>query len=65
MRKGLPLLEALSVCSVPSAACGQALPILNILVLQTGQEPSVAGLPFFIVMGFGSFISRFTLHFRQ
>ena len=43
----------------------QAFPILNILVLQTGHEPSVAGLPFFIVMGFGSFISRFTLHLRQ
>ena len=43
----------------------QALPILNILVLHTGQLPSVAGLPFFIVMGFGAFISRFTLHLRQ
>jgi hypothetical protein len=43
----------------------QAFPILNILVLQTGQLPSVAGFPFFIVMGFGSFISRFTLHLRQ
>ena len=43
----------------------QAFPILNILVLQTGQVPSVAGLPFFIVMGFGVFISLFTLHFRQ
>ena len=45
--------------------CDQAFPILNILVLQTGQLPSVAGLPFFMVMGFGSFISRFTLHLRQ
>jgi hypothetical protein len=43
----------------------QALPILNILVLHTGQTPSVAGLPFFIVMGFGFFISRFTRHLRQ
>jgi hypothetical protein len=38
---------------------------LNILVLQTGQEPSVAGLPFFMVMAFGLFISRLTLHLRQ
>lgn len=67
MKKGLPLLEALfefARLQVPGPL-GQALPILNILVLQTGQEPSVAGLPFFMVMGFGSFISRFTLHFRQ
>lgn len=53
-------------CSVYSARAGdQAFPILNILVLQTGQTPSVAGLPFFIVMAFGVFISRLTLHFRQ
>jgi hypothetical protein len=38
---------------------------LNILVLQTGHEPSVAGLPFFMVMAFGLFISRLTLHLRQ
>ncbi len=43
----------------------QAFPILNILVLQTGQAPSVAGLPFFIVIAFGSFISRLTRHLRQ
>jgi hypothetical protein len=34
-------------------------------VLQTGQVPVVAGLPFFIVMGWGLTISRFARHFRQ
>jgi hypothetical protein len=29
-----------------------------IFVPQTGQEPEVAGLPFFIWTSFGSFISR-------
>ena len=43
----------------------EAFPILNILVLQTGQIPCVAGLPFFIVTACGSFISRFALHFTQ
>jgi len=42
-----------------------ALPILNSLVPQTEQIPVVAGLPFFIVVGCGSFISRFCLHFMQ
>ena len=70
VKKGPPLLGTLlrvlpgSVLEQPSSDA-QAFPILNILVLQTGQAPSVAGLPFFIVMGFGSFISRFTLHLRQ
>ncbi|HET7738379.1 MAG TPA: hypothetical protein VFK32_07385 [Tepidiformaceae bacterium] len=41
------------------------MPILNILVEQTGQVPSVAGFPFFIVIGFGFCISRFSRHFRQ
>ena len=40
-------------------------PILNILVLHTGQVPSVAGRPFFIVIGFASVISRDVLHFMQ
>ena len=40
-------------------------PILNILVLHTGQIPSVAGRPFFMVIGFGSEISRVVLHFMQ
>jgi len=43
----------------------QAFPILNIRVLHVGQVPSVAGLPFFMVMAFGSFISLLTLHLRQ
>jgi len=60
------MLRALSHCSVKQCGSGdQALPILNILVLHTGQAPSVAGLPFFIVMGLGFFISRFSRHFRQ
>jgi hypothetical protein len=40
-------------------------PILNILVLQTGQVPSVAGRPFFIVIGFALVIARVALHFMQ
>ena len=48
-----------------SAVDDQAFPILNILVLHTGHTPSVAGLPFFIVMAFGVFISLLTLHLRQ
>jgi hypothetical protein len=40
-------------------------PILNILVLHTGQVPSVAGRPFFIVIGFAFVISRDVLHFMQ
>ncbi len=42
-----------------------AAPILNIFVPQSGQIPSVAGLPFFIVTGLGSFISFLLLHFMQ
>jgi hypothetical protein len=42
-----------------------ALPILYMPVPQTGQTPFVAGLPFFIVTGFASFISRWVRHFRQ
>ena len=41
------------------------LPILNILVPQTGQTPCVAGFPFFIVMLFGLFISLLVRHFIQ
>jgi hypothetical protein len=41
------------------------LPILNILVPQTGQTPCVAGLPFFMVTFFSSFIVRLDLHFTQ
>ena len=42
-----------------------AAPILNILVPQTGHFPSVAGLPFFIVICTASLISRLVLHFTQ
>jgi hypothetical protein len=65
MKKGSPLCEpflGIARLAVPEV---QAFPILNIRVLQTGQEPSVAGLPFFIVMAFGLFISLLTLHLRQ
>jgi hypothetical protein len=41
------------------------LPILNILVPQVVQMPWVAGLPFFIVTFFSSFISLFDLHLTQ
>lgn len=42
-----------------------ALPILYMPVPQTGHVPFVAGLPFFIVTGVASFISRWVRHFRQ
>jgi len=41
------------------------LPILNILVPQTGQTPRVAGRPFFIVICSVSFIVLFSRHFMQ
>lgn len=41
------------------------LPILNILVPQTVQIPWVAGLPFFIVTFFSSFMFLLALHFTQ
>ena len=37
----------------------------NIFVPQTGQLPCVAGLPFFIVTFFSSFIVLFALHLTQ
>ena len=40
-------------------------PIINIFVLQVGHVPLVAGLPFFMVMDFGSFISLLVLHLTQ
>ena len=40
-------------------------PILNIFVPQWEQVPWVAGLPFFIVTGVGSFISFLALHLTQ
>jgi hypothetical protein len=40
-------------------------PILKIFVLQTGQVPSVAGRPFFIVICLALLISRWALHFMQ
>jgi hypothetical protein len=39
--------------------------IVTILVLQTGQVPSVAGRPFFIVTGLAWVISRVVLHFMH
>ncbi len=35
------------------------------VVPHTGQVPFVAGFPFFMVIGFGSFISTFFLSLRQ
>ncbi len=49
----------------PFGRCYLALPILYMPVLQTGQVPFVAGLPFFIVTGVASFISRWVRHFKQ
>jgi hypothetical protein len=40
-------------------------PILNIFVPQTVHMPCVAGLPFFIVTFFSSFIVLLALHFTQ
>lgn len=40
-------------------------PIRIIVVPHTGHVPFDAGLPFFRVTLFGSFISRFALHFTQ
>ena len=42
-----------------------ALPILNIFVPQLGHTPWVAGLPFFMVIDFASFISFLDLHLTQ
>jgi hypothetical protein len=42
-----------------------ALPIRNIFDLQVGQTPDVAGLPFFIVIDLGVFISFLALHLTQ
>jgi hypothetical protein len=41
------------------------LPILNNLAPQVSQVPSVAGLPFFMVIRLGSFISFFPQHLTQ
>src|SRR5674476_854804 len=41
------------------------LPILNILVPQSGQMPWVAGLPFFIVTACSSFMVFLARHFTQ
>lgn len=41
------------------------LSIRKSLVPQTGQVPSIAGRPFFIVTSFGSLISRFSRHLTQ
>jgi hypothetical protein len=40
-------------------------PILNILVPHSGHVPSVAGRPFFMVMGLAPLIWRWVLHFMQ
>jgi hypothetical protein len=44
---------------------GDHLPILNIFVPHTVQIPCVAGLPFFIMTFFSSFIDVFDLHLTQ
>jgi hypothetical protein len=42
-----------------------ALPILKTFVLQVGQVPEVAGLPFFMVMALAFLISFLARHFTQ
>jgi len=58
-----PCREHGSIHSIAEAY--EALPILNILVLHTGQLPCDAGRPFFIVICCGFCISRLVLHFIQ
>ena len=41
------------------------LPILKMAVLQDGQVPLTAGLPFFMVYGLEPLISRLSRHFTQ
>jgi len=41
------------------------LPILKMAVLQVGQVPLIAGLPFFMVYGLEPLISRLSRHFTQ
>lgn len=43
----------------------EALPILNMVVPQTGHLPFVAGLPFFMVVASAFCISRWVRHLRQ
>ena len=50
---------------VRAGTCYLLLPILNILVPHSGQMPWVAGLPFFIVTAFSSFIVRLVRHLTQ
>ena len=54
----LPGVRALREIGVSYAAA----PILKIFVPQTGQEPWVAGRPFFMVICLASLISREALH---
>ena len=44
--------------SASARTVDQPLPILKILVPQTGQVPVTAGLPFFMVVGWASLMSR-------
>jgi hypothetical protein len=57
--------EAEALVVAPADAAEPPAPILNIFVPQTGHTPCVAGLPFFIVICFSSFISRLVRHLRQ
>lgn len=63
---GLILLQTKRCISTPYILqVWNHLPILNILVPQVVQMPWVAGLPFFIVTFFSSFIILFDLHLTQ
>jgi len=64
-RKGLDLNEKSSPYWNLNWNQGYAFPIRNIFVPQEGHVPWVAGLPFFIVIAFGSFISFLARHFTQ
>jgi len=60
----------LALCQVRPAhflglGADHCFPILNILVPQSSQAPSVASLPFFIVIKVAFFVSFLALHFMQ
>ena len=62
----VPTLDlALLLARLLGLGADHCFPILNILVPQSAQVPSVAGLPFFIVTSVAFFISFLALHFMQ
>jgi hypothetical protein len=62
-----PLMNERGVIHSQTYACDAVATdkISIVVVPQTVHDPFIAGLPFFIVTGFGSFCSVFFLHFTQ